>query len=174
MQKNHNILLVINRLGNRCVRVSVFGSKSCVSLAVCGQIWQKILGTVKWPSEPGFSVPSDPSNDPSNDPISQKIAKNAISEKPKLKRLRKDLFKDQRSFERSFYRGKIFWNDREMTDELIGHFSILLQGWPKNFVGSCVSITLEHLPFPSFRQSVIDPLCRGVLSFSFSFSLTLW
>ena len=33
------------RLGNRLVRVSVFGSKSCVFLAVCGQIWQKILGT---------------------------------------------------------------------------------------------------------------------------------
>ena len=27
------------RLGNRLVRVSVFGSKSCVFLAVCGQIW---------------------------------------------------------------------------------------------------------------------------------------
>ena len=35
----------ITRLGNRLVRVSVFGSKSCVFLAVCGQIWPKILGT---------------------------------------------------------------------------------------------------------------------------------
>ena len=35
----------INRLGNRRVRVSVFGSKSCVFLAVCEQIWPKILGT---------------------------------------------------------------------------------------------------------------------------------
>ena len=33
------------RLGNRGDRVSVFGSKSCVFLVVCGQIWQKILGT---------------------------------------------------------------------------------------------------------------------------------
>ena len=35
----------MTRLGNRLVRVSVFGSKSCVFLAVCGQIWPKILGT---------------------------------------------------------------------------------------------------------------------------------
>ena len=33
------------RLGNRLVRVSVFGSKSYVFLAVCGQIWPKFLGT---------------------------------------------------------------------------------------------------------------------------------
>ena len=33
------------RLGNRCLRVSVFGSKSCVFLAVCGEIWQKNFGT---------------------------------------------------------------------------------------------------------------------------------
>ena len=32
------------RLGNRGVRVSVFGLKSCVFLAVCGQIWKKNLG----------------------------------------------------------------------------------------------------------------------------------
>ena len=31
----------ISRLGIHRVRVSVFGSKSCVFLAVCGQIWQK-------------------------------------------------------------------------------------------------------------------------------------
>ena len=30
---------LITRLGNRCARVSVFGSKSSVFLAVCGQIW---------------------------------------------------------------------------------------------------------------------------------------
>ena len=35
----------ITRLGNRCDRVSVFGSISCVFLAVCGQIGQKIWGT---------------------------------------------------------------------------------------------------------------------------------
>ena len=29
----------IDRLGNQGVRVSVFGFKSCVFLAVCGQIW---------------------------------------------------------------------------------------------------------------------------------------
>ena len=39
------IVYLMVRLGNLCVRVSVFGSKSCVFLAVCGQIWQKILGT---------------------------------------------------------------------------------------------------------------------------------
>ena len=33
------------RLGNCCDRVSVFGSKSCVFLAVCGQIRQKFWGT---------------------------------------------------------------------------------------------------------------------------------
>ena len=32
-------------LGNRCVRVSVFCSKSCVFLAVSGQIWQNFLVT---------------------------------------------------------------------------------------------------------------------------------
>ena len=37
--------LLITRLGNCRVRVSVFGSKSCIFLAVCGQIWLKILGT---------------------------------------------------------------------------------------------------------------------------------
>ena len=42
----------VNRLRNCGVRVSVFGSKSLVFLAVCGQIWQKfwglmILGQVK-------------------------------------------------------------------------------------------------------------------------------
>ena len=36
---------VMIRLGNRRVKFSVFGSKSCVFLAVCGQIWPKILGT---------------------------------------------------------------------------------------------------------------------------------
>ena len=45
-------LCFILSLGNRCVRVSVFGSKSCVFLAVCGQIWKNfgglmILGQVK-------------------------------------------------------------------------------------------------------------------------------
>ena len=35
----------ITRLGNRGVGVRVFGSKCCVFLAVCGQIWQKLLGT---------------------------------------------------------------------------------------------------------------------------------
>ena len=29
---------IISRLGNRRVRVSVFGSKNCIFLAVCGQI----------------------------------------------------------------------------------------------------------------------------------------
>ena len=37
-------LYTITRFGNRLVRVSVFGSKSCVFLAVCGQIWPKFLG----------------------------------------------------------------------------------------------------------------------------------
>ena len=36
---------LISRLGNRGDRVSVFGFKSCVFLAVCGQIWQNFLGT---------------------------------------------------------------------------------------------------------------------------------
>ena len=40
-------LWIVSRLGNHGVRVSVFGSKSCVFLAVCGQIWLKILGQVK-------------------------------------------------------------------------------------------------------------------------------
>ena len=35
----------ISRLGNHGLRVSVFGSKSSVFLAICGQIWQNILGT---------------------------------------------------------------------------------------------------------------------------------
>ena len=35
----------MSRLGNRCDMVSVFGSKSCVFLAVCGQIWKKFWGT---------------------------------------------------------------------------------------------------------------------------------
>ena len=44
-QLHLSLTAVISMLGNRGVRVSVFGSKSSVSLAVCGQIWQKLLGT---------------------------------------------------------------------------------------------------------------------------------
>ena len=47
-----NSIPVTIRLGNRCVRVSVFGSKCCVFLAVCGQIGKifwglLVLGQVK-------------------------------------------------------------------------------------------------------------------------------
>ena len=42
---NGSIWLMV-RLGNRCDRVSVFGSKSCVFLAVCGQIWQNFFGNL--------------------------------------------------------------------------------------------------------------------------------
>ena len=43
------------RLGNRCLRVSVFGSKSCVFLAVCGQIWQKFVGTYDFRSSSKYT-----------------------------------------------------------------------------------------------------------------------
>ena len=45
ISKTSAIKTLMGRLGNRGDRVSVFGSKSCVFLAVCGQIWQIILGT---------------------------------------------------------------------------------------------------------------------------------
>ena len=35
---------VIGRAGNRGVRVSVFGSKSCVFFVACGQIWDFLGG----------------------------------------------------------------------------------------------------------------------------------
>ena len=48
-------LYLIDRLGNQGVRVSVFCSKSCVFLAVCGQIWQINFGAYELSSNLKYS-----------------------------------------------------------------------------------------------------------------------